>query len=172
MLSTALKRFILTSILALATGWPGAVLGARPEAGAAVVAQLYKDFAWEALVSDRVLFGEGLSHQSKAVLEKYFDPTLVALLVSDAECQMKVQGICNLDFDLLFASQDPRVVDLEVVQLAPGKVAVAFADPVNQKKTRLEFKLVMVGGKWKVADILYRNGAESSLKKILMNKIP
>jgi hypothetical protein len=172
MLSTALKRIVLVSSLALATGWPGAVLGARADAGAAVVAQLYKDFAWQALVSDRALFGEGLPRQSKAVLERYFDPALVTLLVGDAECQIKVQGICNLDFDLLFASQDPRVVDLEVVQLAPGKVAVAFADPVNQKKTRLAFKLLLVGGKWKVADITYRNRAESSLKKILMKKIP
>lgn len=103
MQSTALKRFILISSLTLATGWPGAVLGARPDAGAAVVAQLYKDFAWEALVSDRARFGEGLAHQKPTVLERYFDPTLVALLVGDAECQVKVQGICNLDTDLLFA---------------------------------------------------------------------
>lgn len=172
MLSAALNRFVVISGLALATCMPGAVLGAQADAGAAVVAQLYKDYAWEAIVSVHASFGEGLAHQSRAVLEKYFDPTLAALLVGDSECQRRVQGICNLDFDLLFASQDPRVADLDVVPLAPGRVAVAFADPVSQNKTRLEFRLVMVGAKWKVADIIYPNGTESSLKKILMKKMP
>lgn len=171
MLSTVLSRFVGVSILALATCWPGAVSAAPADAGAAVVVQLYKDFAWQAFGSDQDQFGEGLARQSKAVLEKYFDPALVTLLERDATCQERVHGICNLDIDILFASQDPRVTDLVVKHIAPGKVAVEFTDPVNEHRTRLEFRLALAGAKWKITDIIYRTSGDSSLKKILLRKI-
>ena len=82
------------------------------------------------------------------------------------------QGICHLDVDLLFDSQDPRVIDLDVQTVASGKVSVAFKDPVTDEQKRIAFHLTHVGGKWKIADIRYGNEGQPSLLKVLSRKDP
>lgn len=172
MLSTAVDRFAVIASVALACAWNSMAVAAQTEASAVVVARLYKDFAWQAMATQRHLFGEDLAHQGKASLEKYFAPPLAELLVRDAACQVKAQGICNLDFDLLFDSQDPRVTDLDVQAVAPDKVSVAFKDPVSEEKTKIDFNLAHVAGKWRIVDISYGKNSGTSLKKILSRKVP
>src|SRR6185312_15931239 len=75
MSSIAAKRLGLIVSAVLAIGWSGTVLAAKVDNEAAVVAKLYKDFAWQAIASQD-LFGDDLSHQNKSTLEKYFAPTL------------------------------------------------------------------------------------------------
>jgi hypothetical protein len=157
---------------ALAIGAPCPTLAAGADNEAAVVAKLYKDYAWQAVASQRDLFGEDLAHQSKAVLETYFAPALAGLLVKDGACQMREQGICNLDFDPLFDSQDPRVTDLEVARASPGTVSVVYKDPVDGKTTRIDFEVARVAGKWKITDVVYRRPEKTSLKQVLSRKIP
>ena len=127
MSSIAVKRLALMLSVALTIGWSGPVLAAKTDNEAAVVTKLYKDFAWQAVASQADLFGDDLSHQRKETLEKYFSPALADLLVKDAACQTRSQGICNLDFDLLFDSQDPRVTDLNVTGLVPRNSVVLRA---------------------------------------------
>jgi Protein of unknown function (DUF3828) len=172
MSSTAVKKFCLIASAVLTISWACPASAEKAQAGTIVVAKLYKDFAWQAMASQAELFGEDLAHQRKATLEKYFAPTLARLLLEDAACQVKYQGICNLDFDLLFSSQDPRVSDLEIIMASPGKVSVAFKDPVDDKQTRIDFQVAQVGGAWKITDIVYRQPQELSLKKVLSRKLP
>jgi hypothetical protein len=108
-----------------------------------------------------------VAHQRKATLEHYFAPALADLLVKDAACQMRSQGICNLDFDLLFDSQDPRVTDLEVSATSPGHVAVVYKDPVDGKATRIDFDVARVAGNWKITDVIYNRPDKVSLKRVL-----
>lgn len=171
MLSTAANRLIVIVLALFAVGWGGAASAAKAETEAGVVAKLYKDFAWQAIGGQTDLFGDVLANQSRSTLEKYFTPALADLLVKDTACQVKHQGICNLDVDLLFDSQDPRVIDLEVATIAPGRVSVVFKDPTNDKATKIEFVVAQVAGKWKIADIIYKREGRS-LKKVLSNKIP
>jgi len=166
MSSIAAKRLGLIVSAVLAIGWSGTVLAAKVDNEAAVVAKLYKDFAWQAIASQD-LFGDDLSHQNKSTLEKYFAPALADLLVKDAVCQVRSQGICNLDFDLLFDSQDPRVTDLEVTTTAPGRVSVVYKDPVDDKTTRIDFELPRVAGRWRIMDVVYRRPDMVSLKQVL-----
>lgn len=173
MLSTAANRFVVViAVTILTLGWESSAVAAKADTEARVVAKLYKDFAWQAIADQPGLFGDDIGHQSRSTLEKYFAPALADLLVKDVACQVKSQGICNLEADLLFDSQDPRVTDLEVATIAPGRVAVVFKDPVNDETTKIEFKLVQVAGKWKIADIIYNKRGQWSLKKVLSNKIP
>lgn len=165
-LAIPIKRIAMLASLALALGTAGAAVAAKPESEAAVVARLYKDYAWQAIAGPSNLFGKVLTHQPGATLERYFSPTLAALLVRDAACQVKSQGICNLGADILFDSQDPSVIDLEVQKLASGKVSVAFTDPVSNKHTRIAFHLSQVAGKWKIVDINYGNDRPSLLKTL------
>lgn len=172
MLSTAANRIIVMASIALALGWSSVAFAAKPKSEASVVVKLYKDFAWQAIASQADLFGGDLAHQRKASLEKYFTSALAELLVRDAACQVKSQGICNLDFDLLFDSQDPRVTDLEVETVASGKVTVTFKDPVSDEQKRIGFNLAQVSGKWRIADIIYAKNGQQSLLKVLSRRSP
>jgi len=172
MLSTAIRHLGIAVSVSMAIGWAGAVFAANAEKETVVVAKLYKDFAWQAMASQADLFGEDLAHQRKAILEKYFAPALADLLIKDAACQVKHQGICNLDFDMLFGSQDPRVTDLDVTALSPGKVSVVFKDPVDNKEMRIDFEVTQITGVSKITDVIYRRPEKVSLKSVLSRKIP
>lgn len=169
MLSTVASR--LTIIAALAFPFCSAQ-AAQSDSEAKVVARLYQDYAWQAIATQPDLFGEGLASESKTRLENYFEPELAHLLVEDSACEAKNHGICNLDFDLLFDSQDPRVADLEVTRVAPGRVRVRFNDPVTDKKTLIEFRLAVVNGKWRITDIVYGRHPQESLKTVLSRPLP
>jgi hypothetical protein len=171
MLSTVAKRIGVIASIAMAFGYTGTALAAKPDAATIVVAKLYKDFAWQAMATQSDLFGEDLAHQSKVTLEKYFAPALADLLIKDAACQVKYEAICNLDFDILFDSQDPRVTDLDVSVAAPGKVSVVYTDPTDARKTRIDFVVVRVGGAWKISDVVYKKPDNISLKHVLSQAI-
>jgi hypothetical protein len=168
---TVVKQFAVL-LLVSAIGWSGTAFAARPNPEAVVVAKLYKDFAWQAMAGQAELFGDDISHLNKRALEQYFAPGLADLLIKDSACAIKYQGICNLDFDLLFGSQDPRVTDLEITAVAPGRVSVVFTDPVDQKKTRIDFKVTRIGGSPRIADVIYHEPEVGSLVKMLSHKIP
>jgi hypothetical protein len=170
MSSIVIKRFAVMASVSLSIGWSCSVLAAKVDDEAAVVAKLYKDFAWQAMASHADLFGDDLSHQDKATLEKYFSPALADLLVKDAACQTRHQGICNLDFDLLFDSQDPRVTDLSVTTTSPGRVSVVYKDPVDEKKMQIDFEVARVGEAWKITDVIYKRPDRMSLRRILSRK--
>jgi len=172
MSSIAVKRLILIGTAAVVTAWSSAAFAGKADGEAVVVAKLYKDFAWQAVASQADLFGDDLSHQNKGTLERYFTPELADLLVKDAACQVRYQGICNLDFDLLFDSQDPQVTDLDVETTSPGHVSVVYKDPVDARKTRIDFEVARIAGAWKIRDIIYRGPDKVSLKAVLSRTIP
>jgi len=162
MSSTATKHALVLAAIAVV------ICGtAKAESAKSTVARLYKDFAWQALSSQSELFGDVLANQKKSVLERYFSPDLAALFVQDASCQAKTKEICNLDFDPLFASQDPSVADLEIGDATANTVPVEFKSPASNAKVKLEFKVTMITGTWKINDIVYTDMNKASLRKIL-----
>jgi hypothetical protein len=171
MSSTGANRLALIAAFAISLLGGVPADAAQPENEAKVIAHLYKNYAWQAIATQPDLFGEGLAGASKAELERYFSSEIAQLLLADSACQVRTGEICNLDFDLLFDSQDPRVVDLDVQRVAPGGVRVQFKDPVTEKKTVIEFKLALQQGKWRIADIVYRGHAQQSLKSALSGQM-
>lgn len=139
-------------------------------AEAQVVAHLYKDFGWQAFATQSELFGESLEQQRKDVLARYFSTQLVELLIQDAECEAREKGLCRLDIDILFNSQDPVVTDLKIQMLAPGKVQVNFTNPVNRERTEIRFVVANTSGQWRIVDVLYSQKPERSLKQTLMKR--
>lgn len=166
----AVKRLRVIAFTAIAIGSANTATAANSEA--LVVTRLYKDYAWQAMASQTPLFGEDIAHQNKAVLGKYFSPALTDLLLKDSACQLAYQGICKLDFDVLFNSQDPRVTDLDVTKTSPGNVTVSFKDPVDGHETRIDYVVVQIAGQWKIADVYYWNPDKASLKQLLSQKLP
>lgn len=169
MLCTAAK-WTLASALSIIFCCSTSAFAASANAEAEPVARLYKDFGWQAFASQSELFGDGIAHQGKAVLARYFSPDLAKLLIRDAACQAKERGICRLDFDILFDTQDPVVTDLSVNTLALGKVQIQFKDPTSDEITTIAFLVEKNAGQWRIADILYGSKGERSLKGILQRR--
>jgi hypothetical protein len=131
-----------------------------------VVAQLYRDFAWEAVVHSPDWDGRALLDQPRAVLERYFDSNLATLILRDRECVAQTGEICQLDFSPIWASQDPGASELNVAAgPSPDVVNVRFRYPGDGKKIELSYRMVKTRAGWRIADI--HNNGDWALLSIL-----
>jgi hypothetical protein len=130
-----------------------------------VVAWVYRDFAYQAIFTSYWKEG-GVAQQPLKVLQRYFTDELAALLVKDRECSERTHEICNLDWDPIFASQDPGAVALEVSKPdAANIVRVEFGYPNTDKKAKLAFHVQHTSRGWRISDIVDEEGG--SLRKVL-----
>src|SRR2546428_13926594 len=97
---------------------------AQPPSAVTTVAQLYRDFAWEAVVEEPEWSGHGLMDQPRAILLRYFDEHLTDLLLADRACENRTHGHCRLGFLPIWASQDPAATDLKVLPTQEPSVVV------------------------------------------------
>ncbi len=158
-------KFLLLIALLLS-----AIAGAAPRGSSMdVVVRLYHDFAWEVVI-DEPHDQLGLIDQPRQVLEKYFDKQLVSLILKDRACVSKTKGICNLDFDPLWDSQDPAATGLKVAATAnPHVVKVSFTFPGDSKNIELIYDVADIPGVGRrIHDIHYSSGR--SLLSILSQK--
>lgn len=160
----ALNSFVrLVAVLLVGVVLPSVV--AAQGAPLDPVVRLYRDFAWEAMI-DTPTDGPRFLSQSDVVWGRYFSPRLVKLLRNDRRCVSRTREICKLDFNPIWASQDPGAVRLMVVQGdTPTTVNVSFDCPGNGQRISLRFLLVRSGARWLVDDIHYADGQQ--LRKIL-----
>lgn len=113
---------------------------------------------------------KAVTEQSRAVLGKYFDASLVALLLKERRCVTKTQEICNLDFDLLYASQDPDAADLSIKAAATNKVVVSFRYPSNGERITIQYLFAPTRNGPRITDVIYPDN--TSLRKLLMTTLP
>lgn len=162
-LSNAVASSALASMLLLAPC-------AHAQAGQSsdVVYLLYKDYAWEALFEDSgKVAGKPLLSQPRRVLARYFDDTLVRLLLKEQACLAQHTGeVCNLDFNPIFASQDPGAAGLKIESSTPAQVEVQFIHPSDRSTVRLVYRMVHTRSGWRIDDIRYP-GTKTSLKSLL-----
>ena len=135
----------------------------------AIVLQLYRDFAWEAVMSlpeqKRLI---GLMGQPRAILERYFDTRLTNLILRDRECVKRTKEICNLNFDPIWASQYPGASDMTITSGEGNTVNVEFRYPGDGHQISLIYQTTKVSGHWRISDIHYTD--RSSLVSILESK--
>lgn len=135
----------------------------------AIVARLYRDFAWEVVVAEPRADEPGFIDQPARVLSKYLAPQLVRLLLADRACAAKREEICNLDFDPIWASQDPAATELKVRPgNKAGTVKVTFLYPGTAKPMDLLFELTQTPSGPRIRDVHYSDGR--SLVTILRRK--
>jgi hypothetical protein len=146
----------------------------RADSGSiALVADLYKTFLWQAVVSPpthrmaEATFGAPLQQQSLRVLEKYFVIKLAHQLHEDAACAKRTHELCQLSFDPIFASQDPVVADLTITAQGPELVSVEYRPPPGDRIVRLEFQMSFERGQWRIANISYPTLGPTSLRAVL-----
>jgi len=131
-----------------------------------VVADLYRQFAWEAVISTPELGELGLLDQPKQVLQRYFTPEITELILRDRSAAEKTGEVPRLDFLPLWDSQDPAAVDLRIaLGSSPNGVLVTFSRPNSAGPVRISYRLSKLAAGWRIADIEYSGGY--SLAKIL-----
>ncbi|MGF6181598.1 hypothetical protein ABIB42_002620 [Massilia sp. UYP32] len=172
MLSTVLSRALCAISFALISLAPSTAAPRESDEQVAIVGSLYKTFAWQVLSSSINAFGKPLAQQESSVLRRYFAQELASLLVKDGHCAAKTGEICNLDFDPIFASQDPAAVDLTIRSMPKDIVAVEFTYPSSGEKVRLEYRMARKKNGWRIDDIRYPGMSDSSLKQLLARKLP
>ena len=142
------------------------------DAKKAIVYQLYKDFGWSAVFDAsgeaKYYLGKTIEEQLQDVLSKYFSPELVTLFLQEANCNAIRKGeLCNLEFDPIFASQDPAASELSISSVENDNVTVQFIYPSNGMKVNLLYKLAKFKEGWRISDIIYPGNNAPSLKAIL-----
>lgn len=149
-------RILTATFLAVISSALGASSG--PSA-VDVVTQLYRQFAWEAMIEAPQAPDHDLLEQPRAVLSQYFDDQLTGLILRDRQCAATSHEVCRLDFSPIWASQDPAATGLSIVGGAdPEVVNVTFRDPRDRKLTHLSFHVRKGRTGWRIADIRYSSG--------------
>jgi hypothetical protein len=142
---------------------------AKPPDAAATVAQLYRDFAWEAVVEEPPWHGHDLIDQPRAVLLRYFDERLTDLLLADRACASRTHAICRLDFLPIWASQDPAATGLKVLPTQDSSVVVVkFRYPSGGDSIELRYQVLKTKRGWRIDDI--SQGSRWSLRALLSRK--
>jgi hypothetical protein len=141
-----------------------------------IVAKLYTAYAWQPLWRSLDV-RTSINHENLNTLKKYFTPELVSLLNADKKCaELDSMRSCNIDFDMLFTSQDPHVFAISVGRgKSDEQVVVTFNDeyPFTNYKAPHKYSVICVVAKtkagWRISDILYGEG--SSLKSKLRRPV-
>jgi hypothetical protein len=83
-----------------------------------VVTRLYHDYAFSAVLEFNAPY-EPVENEPRRVLEKYFDATLTEDLLRDQRCAVQSGGICNLDFQPMWNSQEQTATTVENIEDLP-----------------------------------------------------
>lgn len=127
-----------------------------------VVKRLYKDFAWEAFL-DNDKTGEYLYYQKPRILSRFFTGGLAGLIHNDALCAAK-HGMCRLDFNMIFPSQDPNVTDLTIKR--EGRSTHVHYKSSGQD-VDMEFRLKRTKNGKRIDDILYKDMSDLTLRQVM-----
>lgn len=110
---------------------------------------------------------KGNPTDNEAALRRYFEPSLVALIVKDAKAAAKRGDVPTLDGDPFVDAQDWEItaVDIAVADMPPDK-AVATVNFKNfDEPVKIVLNLVKIKNDWRIADILStRDGKTGSLR--------
>ena len=149
----------IVSLAGLALLAPSGELRAQATAVTAVV-QLYKDYAWEAVIDEPLPRSLDLMEQPRQVLARYFDDTLTNALLADRACAARTRSICNLDFDPIWASQDPvGTTSLKITATQDSTVvAVSYVHAPSRSAHSLSYRLRRTARGWRIRDIVYPDG--------------
>ena len=121
----------------------------------AMVARLYRDRACEAVSGEPACADTALLEQSREGLSRYFDSTLVTLLLKDRACAKSSHAVCRLDYSPIWDSQDPAATDVKVTGTSDSNVvAVAFRYSTKGELIELTYRMARTSGGWRVHDIV------------------
>ncbi len=129
-----------------------------------VVATLYRDFAWEAVIDEPRMADQALIDQPRPVLSRYFDGNLVDLILRDRRCVAQSHDMCRLDYLPIWDGQEPRAYDMKILgNKDPSVVAVNFRYPGNGEAIELTYQMAKTNLGWRIHDIMSHRSRYSLL---------
>lgn len=151
-----LRRALLIVTLALpatADAQAAAPVHRTDASAVAWVRRLYDAYAWEAR-DDAPPGRVSLFGAPGAVLRQHLDAGLVQAVLADRACAERTEGICNLDFGPLWASQDPGGATVTVVPTRdPAVVQAHVRHPGEQRARVVTFHLRRTADGWRIRDL-------------------
>jgi hypothetical protein len=163
-------RRIFRTTLVLASLLPLSRLGAQQLSAADLVRQLYKTYAWE-IQDSTTNAGTPLFAASPTAMRAFLDSGLVAAVMADRACQKRLDGICNLDFDPIWASQDPVGATFTILSTPdPAVVRVELRYPSEPQPIVITYRLRLTRAGWRITDVGTKDWR--SLKKQLLSPAP
>lgn len=164
-----MRRTFWTTLV-LASLLPLSYLGGQQPTAADLVRQLYLTYAWETQDSTSTA-GTPLFAASPTAMRAFLDSSLVAAVMADRACQKRSDGICNLDFDPIWASQDPAGATSKVLSTPdPAVVRVELRYPSEPQPIVITYRLRPTRAGWRIIDMGTKDWP--SLKRQLLNPAP
>lgn len=106
-----------------------------------------------------------ISNQNLTNLNRFFNVNLARLIAKDNECAKK-EGVCKLEFDPIYSSQDDENAQVTIKQIGEDVFAdIAYPE---QKVVQIKFELVKESQIYKISNISYPS--KKSLVEILQSK--
>ncbi len=105
--------------------------------------------------------GHVFERQGRKLQQKFFDAKLAGLIWKDLT-ETPEGELGHIDFDPLFNAQDARIKNFRVGEAAiKGNAAGVPVTFVNfEQRVKIDFRLVMVKGVWKISNIVYGGGSD------------
>jgi hypothetical protein len=146
------RHFVFASVLALAGVPAGAALG--DPAAKAFLEKIYAAYKGKN--------SKGIPLDSDAMLRRYFEPKLAALMIKDNKNAAKHGDAPELDSDPFIDGQDWEIgpVDIVVRDIAPDKASATAKFWNFKEQTTVDYDLVKLKDGWRIADITW-NGKDT-----------
>lgn len=95
-------------------------------------------------------------------VHQFFSKKLANLFIKDQKCSKRINGVCNIEFDVLTYGQDlPDKNKYQILQNADSVVTVMVE--YSDQPTFIEYKISNYNGKCKLIDNITYNNNESLL---------
>jgi Protein of unknown function (DUF3828) len=113
---------------------------------------------------------KGIGLDSHAMLQRYFEPKLAALMIKDRKDAAKRGDVPDLDGDPFINGQDWEIgpVDIVVRDIAPDKASATVKFRNLKVETTVDYDLVRLKQGWRIADITW--DGKDTLRGIYVKK--
>jgi hypothetical protein len=113
---------------------------------------------------------KGIPLDSDAMLQRYFEPGLAALMIKDRKDAAKRGDILELDGDPFVNAQDWEIGPLDIVvrDIAPDKASATVKFRNLKVETTVAYDLVQLKQGWRIADITW--DGKDTLRGIYVKK--
>jgi hypothetical protein len=112
---------------------------------------------------------KGISLDKDAIIRRYFEPSLAALMIKDAKDAARKGDVPNLDGDPFIDAQDwdIPVFDIAVGDTGPGKASATVKFVNLGKPDTVVLDLVKIGADWRIHDIAWQRDGKSDTLRAL-----
>jgi hypothetical protein len=112
---------------------------------------------------------KGVSIAGEAAVQRYFEPSLAAMIIKDQKAAARKHDVPSLDGDPFIDAQDWEIsaFDIAVTDAPPDKAVATVSFKNIDQQTKIVLDLVKVKGDWRIADITWqRDGKAETLRAL------